>query len=176
MHCHDISHPAVGSQRTLQNHVQSSPGRALVGCDKTTRLTVHRVQNTGRKKRDYRSLERQHKAIKLYLTTAGTACPLHFHTHFESQEWDFISTSYLIPDVVIVQAQHGPVTPHPHDSPARRALSPARSSPWPAARLPKLLPEYGGEEVLPSPPPLPLPRPSSPLRPNPTPRPGARPG
>lgn len=177
MHCHGISHPAVGPQRTLQNHVQSSPGQALVGWDKTTRLTVHSVQNAGRKRRDYRrSLERQHKAIKLYLTTAGNACPLHFHARFESQDADFIPTAYLIPNVVIVQAQHGPVNPHPHYSPARRALGPARSSPRPAVRLPKLMPEYGGEELVPSPPPLPLPRPGSPLRPDPSPRPGARPG
>lgn len=137
MHCYSISHPAAGSQRTSQSCVQSFPGQALVGWDKTTRLTVHRVQNAGRKRRDYRrSLERQHKAIKLHFTTAGTAFPLHFNVLFESQEEDLVSAAYLTPSIFsafIVQAQRRPVTPDPYDSPPRRPLTPARSSPRPLA-------------------------------------------
>lgn len=80
-----------------------------MGRDKTTRLTVHRVQNAGSEKGLQEDFERQHKAIKLHFTAAGTAFPLHFNALFESQAEHFVSAAYLTPGIFsafIVQAQH----------------------------------------------------------------------
>lgn len=86
-----------------------TPGAALVGQDKTARLAVHGVQNAGTEKGPQQDLERQHKAIKLHFTAAGTAFPLHFNALFESQAEHFVSAAYLTPGIFsafIVQAQH----------------------------------------------------------------------
>lgn len=100
---------------------------------KHTRLTVRRVQTASRKRRDdRRSLEKQHKAIKLHFTTAGTAFPLRFNALFEREE-DFVSAAYLIPGIlsafIVQKAQRRPVTPYPLRFPLRDASTDARSSP-----------------------------------------------
>lgn len=121
------------SQSTLQNCLQSPPGQVLTGWDKDIRLTVHRVQNAGRKRRDCRrSSARQHKAIKLPFTTAGTAFPRHLHVLFESRGLCFRSLPYPpgTSSAFTVQAHDLPGIPYPYRAlPSRRFLTPSRSSP-----------------------------------------------
>lgn len=138
MHCYSISNPAVWTQRTLQNCVQPPPGQTLVGRDKNTCLTVHRVQTAKQKEKGLKEEFRETaQSNKIAFYDSRDCLPSTFQRTLRERRRRLCSCSLPYPRHFLclhcAKAQSRPVTPNPSRCPLRDA-SPDPSTEQPPVR------------------------------------------